>query len=238
VTLVNNQNGSKDGWPERELLWVDGLVYDRIADTARPNADFQLRWIRLQPHDHFRSQPYEQLASVLRTMGLEEDAREVMIAKNQEHARYVKWRPEWIWFGPVGWLIGYGYEPWRAFWISVAVIVVGWFVFRRGYRRGLVTPTTDEKFTVERDGVHPSSPNYPRFNAFVYSLETFVPLVKLGIDPHWAPNANRKAFESGTKLRFPPKSGGWLRGYLWFHVIAGWVLSALWVGGITGLVKT
>jgi len=41
-------------------------------------------------------------------MGLEEDAQRVMIAKNEEHAHYVQWRPEWLWYGLFGQLIGYG----------------------------------------------------------------------------------------------------------------------------------
>jgi hypothetical protein len=128
--------------------------------------------------------------------------------------------------------------PWRAFFVSLAVIGIGRWLFRRGYCRGLVTPVGDAEFTVESHGVRPKSDNYPKFNAFVYSLETFVPLVKLGLADHWLPNANRRTLDSSNKLRFPPKTGGWLRCYLWFHIIAGWVLSALWVGGITGLVKT
>jgi hypothetical protein len=81
----------------------------------------------------------------------------------------------------------------------------------------------------------PISKDYPEFNALVYSLETFVPLVKFGIADRWEPDGKCDAF-------FVEKSflmtGGCLRGYMWFHMIAGWVLTALWVGGITGLVKT
>jgi hypothetical protein len=238
VTLIDTHDGSRDGWPDDQFLLLEGLVYERIPDFASPNAAFQLSWIGRQPHDRFRSQPFEQLADVLRKMGLEEDARKVMIRENEEHANYVGW-PEWLWYGLFGELIGYGYSPWRAFGISVAVILVGWWLFRRGFRRGLVTPTGDAKFfSVETDGMRPASDNYPKFNAFIYSLETFVPLVKLGLADKWEPNGNRRAEHGKNKLRFPPKTGGWLRGYLWFHIIAGWVLSALWIGGITGLVKT
>jgi hypothetical protein len=234
--LYNPATGAQDGWPRGGSLRLDGFVYERIESNA--NAKFQLDWLRRQGHQEFRSQPFEQLADVLRKMGLEEDAREVMIAKNEEHARYVKWHPEWLWYGLFGHLIGYGYSPWRAFFISLAVIVIGCGLFRLGYRRGLITPKDGTKYTTDKNGAHPSSDDYPKFNSFFYSLETFVPLVKLGIGDYWAPNANRKAIESQNGLRFPPKTGGWLRGYFWFHIIAGWVLSALWVGGITGLVKT
>ena len=32
---------------------------------------------------------------------------------------------------------------------------------------------------------------YPRFSAFIYSMETFVPLLKLAVGQYWIPNANR-----------------------------------------------
>ena len=157
----------------------------------------------------------------------------MMIAKNEEHARYVKWRPEWLWYGPIGWLIGYGYDPWRAFWISLGLILIGWAVFRRGYNRGLITPTEEISYAIWNYKIEPVSQFYRKFNAFVFSLETFVPLVKLGIADRWEPNGHKYFVKGGW-----PKSGGRLRLYLWCHMIAGWLLSALWVGGITGLVKT
>jgi hypothetical protein len=243
-TLLNSEHS----WPSQGKLYVDGFVYDQIDGRARPSDDkkiedrvrptskVQLRWLQLQPKGQFLSQPFEQLAGVLRKMGLDEDARAVMIAKNQEHALYVHWRPEWLWYGFFGQVIGYGYSPWRAFFISLAVIVIGWWLFRRCYRRGLVTPTGDVEYTVTNDGAHPTSTDYPKFNAFFYSLETFVPLVKLGLADHWTPNANRgKSVRLGiVSLR----TGSLLRGYVWVHTIFGWILTTLWVGGITGLVKT
>ena len=59
----------------------------------------------------------------------------------------------------------------------------------------------------------------PTFNAFVYSLDTFVPLVDL----HQA------------KYRLPTGPG--LRLYLWIHISSGWVLTTLLVVGLTGLVR-
>jgi hypothetical protein len=78
---------------------------------------------------------------------------------------------------------------------------------------------------------------YPKFNACIYSLETFVPLVKLGVGDYWIPNAH-----GGATLRVGKngllKFGSLLRCYFWFHIIAGWVLTTLWVGGFTGLIKS
>jgi hypothetical protein len=78
---------------------------------------------------------------------------------------------------------------------------------------------------------------YPRFNAFVYSLETFVPFLKLWMSGYWAPNATRLNCLKVLKRQLPI-TGRRLRFYLWVHVAAGWVLTTLWVGGLTGLLKT
>jgi hypothetical protein len=126
-----------------------------------------------------------------------------------------------------------GYDPWRAFWISLGLILIGWAVFRRGYNRGLITPTEEISYAIWNYKIEPVSQFYRKFNAFVFSLETFVPLVKLGIADRWEPNGHKYFVKGGW-----PKSGGRLRLYMWCHMIAGWLLSALWVGGITGLVKT
>jgi thiosulfate reductase cytochrome b subunit len=117
------------------------------------------------------------------------------------------------------------------------IIGIGTALFGIGFRKEIITPTSDAAYGTIRGSTHQLLESYPKFNAFSYSLETFVPLVKLGFGDHWTPNAKR-----GQSLRLGivsfPRTGGWLRGYLWFHIIAGWVLTTLWVGGLAGLVKT
>jgi hypothetical protein len=233
-TLLNR----RDSWPTQGKLRLDGSIYDQIDDSASPNAHVQLEWLGLQPRDRFLSQPFEQLAGVLRKMGLEEDARKVMIAKNENQAAHLHWRPQWLWYGLFGKLIGYGYRPWRAFWISVALLVIGSLLFNSGYKSKIVTPTEEKAFVVyaEKKGKGDHFERYPVFNPFFYSVETFVPFLKLGISQYWMPNAN-----SGLPVNLGIavfRTGCLLRWYLWFHIIAGWVLSALWVGALAGLVKT
>jgi hypothetical protein len=101
---------------------------------------------------------------------------------------------------------------------------------------------------VEKDGARrfkngrpQISKDYPKFNAFVYSVETFVPLLKLGVGEYWAPNANLGApLNSGMilKMGFPRNYGSMLRYYMWIHIILGGVLGTLWIGGLTKLLKT
>jgi hypothetical protein len=71
-------------------------------------------------------------------------------------------------------------------------------------------------------------------------LTSAVPLLKLGIGEHWVSNAhNGPILNVGFLgyLGFPRTGGRFLRYYLWFQIIAGWILTSLWVGGLTGLVK-
>jgi hypothetical protein len=235
---------NKNNWPTQGNLSIDGCVYEQIDQDAQPKAKVQLEWLSRQISDQpfqmsdpppFRSQPYEQLAAVFRKMGLEEEARDVMVAKNEEHAKYVRGEPQWLWYGLFGHLIGYGYRPWRAFFISLGVIGFGFALFFVGYWTRLITPTSDEAYCAV-GGRYKILESYPKFNSLVYSIETFVPLVKMGIGDHWMTNANR-----GWRLGLGPvgfTTGGLLRIYYWIHITAGWVLSALWVGALTGLVKT
>ena len=231
VRMLRNDQNSR---PRAGNLRVDGFIYDQIDDEAPPNAEAQLGWLNRQPGDRFLSQPYEQLAAALAKMGLEEDARKVMIAKNKNQAKHLHRSPAWLWYGLFGKLIGYGYRPWRAFIISIIVIGIGCLVFDYGYHHNLLTPPEEKAYM---PGTHQLTEIYPRFNALVYSLETFVPLLKLGISEYWMPNATRSApLQLGNqRLQI---GGGLLRGYLWVHIIAGWILTTLWVGGLTKLVKT
>ena len=106
-------------WPAPGNLFLDGFTYNRLDNRAPLKAKDRIVW--LQQHRVFLPQPYEQLASVLRVMGHEEEARGVLIQKSREYARFTRpFSQEWFWYKWVGrHLIGYGYEPWRALVISL-----------------------------------------------------------------------------------------------------------------------
>jgi hypothetical protein len=75
----------------------------------------------------------------------------------------------------------------------------------------------------------------------MYSVETFVPFLKLGIGERWAPNANiGSTLFSGmpAKMGLPRNYGCLLRDYMWLHIVLGWILGTLWIGGLTKLLKT
>jgi len=235
-TLLNTPTG----WPSQNNLRLHAFTFDELHKDAQLEADVQKHWIALQPPATFRAQPFEQMAKVLRNMGLPDEAVKVMVEKNQRYGSYIIAADQRLgnesqalvdsfWYNWFGKLIGYGYYPWNAFYVSLLVILAGAVLFKVGYHTAFIMPTGKDAFSKE---------TYPRFNAFVYSLETFVPLIKLGLEDYWAPNANKGPvlihFDSFPLLA----SGGLFRIYLWLHIILGWVLTSLWVAGLTGLLKT
>jgi len=217
-------------WPARGRLFLDGFTYERLEEDSPIE---RVKWLRLQRSDRFLPQPYEQLAFVLRNMGHERLARAVMIEKNRDHARFLSehggWSRfltyEWWWYNVLGALIGYGYRPILPFGISLVVVVIGWGVFRAGKK--LMSPTSD---TAEKISA---------FSALLYSIESFIPLFRLDQAANWEPNVNRhEHFVVPLFGKSVPISGKFVRGYLVLHVIMGWVLTTLWVGGLTGLVRS
>jgi hypothetical protein len=236
-TKVGTLWDEKKSWPQAGNLFINGFVYDEIHHFAPTDAKSRINWLQRQPPGQFLPQPYEQLAGVLRKMGHENEADKVMIEKNDDIARRITF------FHPGRWLqfffklfVGYGYRPWRAFGWSLLIITIGTLLFSSGNRVGIMTPTKENAYVSRGDGTQRLSENYPKFNSFIYSLEMFTPLLKLEMGDYWQPNANRgeQLVMRGISL---PTNGSLLRGYLWFHIILGWVLTTLWVGGLTGLVK-
>ena len=107
---------------------------------------------------------------------------------------------------------------------SIAIILIGWRCFRNGYKDGTIIPAKDGAWIAGATS-RKLNPAYPKFNAFVYSLEKFVPLVKLDMGDYWTPDADQKGGQALQRL-------------LWFHISAGWVLTTLWAASITGFLKT
>ena len=118
----------------------------------------------------------------------------MMIAKNEEHGRHTHTFWEFAWYDVFGPLIGFGYRPWNAFVASLFMIALGCLLFWIGKQFKIVTPTKVDAYNNHDKKI--VSELYPKFNAFIYSLETFVPLVKLGVSDYWTPNSN-----CGAELR-------------------------------------
>jgi len=240
-----------DSWPLKGKLFLYGMVYGSIDDDAPREATPRMDWLHRQAKEPFLSQPYEQLASVLRLSGQEADARKVLIAKEKDRADVLfktgagvverlkrPARVDWWWYRALGPIIGYGYALRGAFGRSLAVIVTGWLMFWLGYQAEQMTPPGESAYVTDpANGVRTLSERYPKFNAAVYSLDMFLPIINLYQADFWLPNANAgpEVFHLwGVVVR----TGGLLRVYLWFHILSGWTLTTLLVVGLTRTIRS
>jgi cytoskeletal protein CcmA (bactofilin family) len=225
----------RESWPPEGKLLLHGLSFKTLDDQNALTAETWIDWLRLQPAKPFRPQPYEQLAAVLQTSGQDNDAKDVLYAKEIDRAQRgeLSWSqvPWYRIFGP---LIGYGYKPWRAFWLSLAVVILGTVLFGLGEHYDLMVPAKFDGFVTARDGSRSLTDDYPRMSPFMYSLDAFTPLISLDQAEYWLPAANRGAAFDVGPIHFT--TGNLLRIYMWFHIIAGWVLSTLLFVGLTGSV--
>lgn len=233
-----------DSWPAPKHLVLHGLEYKEISHESPRDSKTRIEWVRLQKG--FSPQPYEQLAKVLRDSGDGAGARDVLVAKNEDKATLTKLTfVEKCWYRFIGRPIGYGHKPWLALRLALVIILFGLLFFKQGYSHGLVTPLSDSAYAKEGDTgiLAPGDTNrrisevYPVFNSLVYSIDVFVPVVDLHQAKYWLPNANR-----GPEL-VPTSSavlctGGLLLFWLWFETACGWVLTTLFLVGLTGLVRT
>ncbi|RZM79534.1 hypothetical protein DYY88_12505 [Leptolyngbya iicbica LK] len=223
-------NDSEENWPE--TLYLNGFTYERLAPFAPVQAKKRLKWLRLQT---FSPQPYAQLAAVLKASGHDEAATKVLIGQQDDRIKYAELHPFRRFLNRVlGVFIAHGYQSYRALYWAMGFIGVGTLLFQWGYSHPsqLITPSDVGNTSTAPTQV---SPDYPAFNALIYSTDVFLPIVDLHQQSYWIPNANRGAEVSLLMLKC--KQGALLRWYFWAHIICGWILTSLWVAGFTGLVR-
>ena len=227
----------ESSWPQPGRLAVDGFTYGDIY-AGPTDARSRLRWIKLESHSalpwfnlegSFHPQPYRELATVLRNRGDDAGARQVLIA--EERARYAGLSlPLRMWGAFLGLVIGYGYEPLRAVAWSLGVVLIGWAAVSIGKRAGVLRPTWPEN--------RPASTNepYEELHPLLYSLDVFLPFVNLHQEHYWWPDANAsgECVVLGRAIRVRGRS---LRYYLWVQIVIGWLLSAIFIAGVSGLIS-
>jgi hypothetical protein len=121
-----------ESWPDKGQLLLDGFVYGRFQGDRTPKtASQRLDWIRRQLRPEmptwrerahvFATQPYLQLAKVLREAGDDSGATQVLIGMERDRHRYGEysgWRVLWPFYRLWGWIldatVGYGTGPGRA----------------------------------------------------------------------------------------------------------------------------
>lgn len=275
LDLRNAEVGSlmddQASWPKKTNLLLDGFVYERISsilgetgfgegplEGSPTDARTRLEWLDRQPE--FRPQPYHQLAKILRDMGDDGGARQVLFELESRTRAEDRRR---IAQGPFRWLlfsedaisretVGYGIYPMWAVWYLCGLTALGWIVHRRAQRVGAMAPTEEKAYAEFHNNNGTLPDRYQPFNPLIYSLENCIPLVKLGQDERWQPDPN-------PQRRIPPVASrrfkrvvdsvldrvvrDWavtpavLRWFRWIMIGLGWLLATFFVAGLTGIIK-
>jgi hypothetical protein len=190
------------------------------------------------------TQPYTQLASVYRAIGQDEQANTVLVARAERLGELAPaLSAQGLWYRYFGRLIGYGYEPFRAVKIGVAIVLIGTIVFAIGAHRNLMAETKlAERVISQENESGLVTTTYPRFNPFVYSLDVFLPFVELHQICYWIPGERNSTPRSRNCLMhigpYSLKWSGVLRTYFWFQTLAGWTLCTLLAAAVTGIVES
>lgn len=204
--------------PQR--LTLNGLTYGAIEPLG--DLPLQLEWLAAAQFD---SQPYHELARVLKLHGHREAATSVLVegerGRLRNRAARSRWRRafdkalEWLFAATVG----YGYKPSRALLWLLGIWAVGSVAFSIGAHYHSMLPAR-EAVAVTAQVVAKAAP-FETLDAILYSLDTMLPVIDLGVADQWRPS------RLDTRL--------WL--YLRVHVALGWIFSTLAVLGFTGVVR-
>lgn len=227
---------------------LDGFSYERFFGST--DAQTRIKWLDSCPEEEeeeaeFSPQPFEQAAKVLFAMGHHKDAREVLLAKERrltERGQMSGWRR----FARECWdaFAGYGYRLRRTLAWSAGIILAGMVVFNfaanscrivpsdsvimanKHYRDQQVHKCTEPRQPIR--AVEKLFPEYPRFGAFMYSVDVFIPFFALHQEPYWQPQPEEKTAEVVLFI---------LIAWFQFQIAAGWGLTSLLVLSVTGLLR-
>jgi uncharacterized protein YjbI with pentapeptide repeats len=210
-------------WPQKEegkivrKVCLSDLTYSSISidrqedggDRDYSDEDFEAikKFIEATP---FSTQTYVQLEDFFKRIGKDSWAKKVFIRMHdRELAEKMHWYDprrwlEWFFWGR---LAGYGRAPFRVFFISLAIIILGAFLFDPEY-------LTDNKKSAE------GRTYKSMLIRFFLSLDRFLP-IELGLAKSWDAKANRFLI--------------WF--YFHLQQILGWILIPIALASIYSQIK-
>ena len=237
-----------DAWKPFRLDMI-GFSYDHLFNHA--NAQSRIEWLANRPEETpFAPLPYEQAAKVLFGMGHDADAREILLEKERLQTAD-KRTPLLRKIGRKLWDVfaGYGYRlRYTAAWM-VFFVIFGWGLFDFADDNGRMVPhqpvvvadadykaaaspaCAEFKCPPERRPtaiVARMFPDYPEFNAFIYSVDVFIPFFALHQEPYWYP----KPVDADRDIAL------WILPlWYWLEIGFGWILTSLFLLSVTGVLR-
>lgn len=137
-----------------------GDLPDNLTATSR-----RLAWVAAATAE-YTPEPYERLAAVLRDSGEDEDAREVLLAKQRRRRETLPFAGK-LWGYAQDWTVAYSYRPGRvAVWMAVL-----WAAASIAFSHASHPP-------VDKDG-------HPAWNPSLFALDLLLPVIDLGQVGQW-----------------------------------------------------
>ncbi|TDD73617.1 hypothetical protein E1293_30885 [Actinomadura darangshiensis] len=144
-----------DIWPDE--LYLNGMTYQTLRGGEFKD---RLSWVARDKEFHL--QPYEQLAAWYHSIGHDDLARKVQLAKLRARRRGLNPVGK-AWSHLLDWTVGFGFRPWLAF---------AWF--------GVLLAAGTVVFSIERPRPVKPPEELPSFHALIYSLDLLIPLDTFG----------------------------------------------------------
>lgn len=225
---------------------LDGFLYERINTNSCLGWKARKGWLERQPKnhrcEHFRHQPFDHLAGVLRAMGLADDARKIAILKqryltasiapSKNPAAFV----HWLWRILLSSFFSYGYRPGQGVVIAmVMAVALGWF-YEQAEQNGAIVKHKGKEQPALKTGLS-AQEGEARFHPYIYSLDVMLPVVKLGEADAWGPS--RTAFRLPLPLGLPDALIGadWTQYVIWAETVFGWFAGGMLLAVVSGFIK-
>ncbi|MFD5076628.1 oxidoreductase [Streptomyces sp. NPDC058371] len=161
VTLVDRAAS----WPGPGSLHMGGFGYESLVPQGAFPLARRLEWVAAATAE-YNPEPYERLAAVLRNSGEDEDAREVLLAKQRRRRETLPLAGK-LWGYAQDWTVAYGYRPGRAaVWMAVL-----WAATSFAFAHASHLPLKGEE--------------HPPWNASLFALDLLLPVIDLGQVGYW-----------------------------------------------------
>ncbi len=240
-------------WPEGGRIYLDGFTYDRIS-AAFTDSRERLEWLkrgRVRKGEFF-PQPHAQLAKVLREMGHDRGALDVLVEQGQLirlHAYrraqkagsigQVLYPARLLWSALQCWIVGYGYKPFRSLIAACVLWIIATGLGYKAWDSNAMVPNSDVVLTSPgwqalagldrpaKNWIAKGAPgqDWEGFNSLAWGFDVVVPIIQVGQIEAWAPSPARGPWG---------QAAWWGR---WGLAVSGWVVIALATAAVTGIIR-
>ncbi|MBV6696269.1 oxidoreductase [Kitasatospora aureofaciens] len=176
---IGNLVDTPDAWPRGKHLGLTGFVYECLRPVAPFTVQQRIAWLEGSTVE-YQPESYEQLATALRRDGADDDAREVLYAKQRR--RYATLPlPARAWGRLQDVTVGYGFRPGRAaLWLLLA------------WALGSIYFATHPLEPLKHDEM-------PHWNPVLYTLNQLLPIVDLN-QGAWNPGGLTQWISAGLVI--------------------------------------